>query len=65
VFLKRQKVYRTEITAALISQGLHIAVLVYGKSKSETVHLVLEDKFDPEQYPAQLIHPEQVICNGM
>jgi 6-phosphogluconolactonase len=37
----------------------HIAFLVYGKAKSEAVHHVLEDEFDAEQYPAQLIHPEQ------
>jgi len=58
VFVKEQNVYRITMTAPLINQARHIAFMVYGQSKAEAVHHVLEDAFDPEQYPAQLIKSE-------
>ncbi|HYV53514.1 MAG TPA: 6-phosphogluconolactonase [Chitinophagaceae bacterium] len=58
VFVKDQNVYRITMTAPLINKARHIAFMVYGRSKAEAVHHVLDDAFDPEQYPAQLIKPE-------
>jgi 6-phosphogluconolactonase len=58
VFVKEQNVYRITMTAPLINQARHIAFMVYGQSKAEAVHHVLEGVFDPEQYPAQLIKSE-------
>lgn len=57
VFLEEQKVYRITMTAPLINRARNIAFLVYGQKKAEAVHHVLEDKFDPQKYPAQLINP--------
>jgi len=57
VFLEGQKNFRISMTAALINQSRNIAFLVYGQEKAEAVHHVLEDEFDPEKYPAQLINP--------
>jgi len=57
VFLEGQKIYRISMTAPLINQARNIAFLVYGKEKAEAVHHVLEDEFDPEKYPAQIIDP--------
>ena len=57
VYLEDQNVYRISMTAPLINQARHIAFLVYGESKAEAVHHVLEDKFDPNKYPAQMINP--------
>jgi 6-phosphogluconolactonase len=57
VFLEGQKVYRISMTAPLINRARNIAFLVYGQKKAEAVHHVLEDEFDPEKYPAQLINP--------
>jgi len=57
VFLEGQKVYRISMTAPLINQARNIAFLVYGEEKAKAVHHVLEDEFDPEKYPAQLIDP--------
>ena len=59
VFLKEQDVYRITMTAPLINQARHIAFLVYGHAKAEAVQQVLENKYDPEKYPAQLIKPEK------
>ena len=59
VFLKQLNIYRITMTAPLINQATHIAFLVYGEAKADAVKHVLEDRFDAEKYPAQLIHPEQ------
>jgi 6-phosphogluconolactonase len=58
VFLEQQNVYRITMTAPMINLARQIAFLVYGQSKAEAVHHVLEDGYDPEKYPAQLIKPE-------
>jgi len=58
VFLEDQQVYRITMTAPLINKAHHIAYLVYGDGKAEAVHHVIEDKTDIENYPAQLIKPE-------
>jgi len=57
VFLEDQQVYRITMTAPLINKAHHIAYLVYGAGKAEAVHHVIEDKKDIENYPAQLIKP--------
>lgn len=57
VFLSNQKVYRITFTAPLINLAKHIAFLVFGHSKAEAIHHVLEDEKDYAQYPAQLIQP--------
>lgn len=59
VFLKEQNAYRITMTAPLINQARNIAFLVYGHVKAEAVHHVLEDDYDPELYPAQLIKSEK------
>ena len=58
VFLEDQQVYRITMTAPLINQAHHIAFLVYGEGKAVAVHHVIEDKKDIENYPAQLIKPQ-------
>jgi len=58
VFLEDQQVYRITMTAPLINKAHNIAYLVYGDGKAEAVHHVIEDKTDIENYPAQLIIPE-------
>jgi 6-phosphogluconolactonase len=58
VFLEDQQVFRITMTAPLINQAHHIAYLVYGETKAIAVHHVIEDKIDIENYPAQLIKPQ-------
>ena len=58
VFLNDQQVYRITLTAPLINKAHHIAYLVYGAGKAEAVHHVIEEKKDIENYPAQLIKPD-------
>jgi 6-phosphogluconolactonase len=57
IFVEEVKMYRITFTAPLINLGSTIAFLVYGKSKAEAVHHILEDSRNVEEYPAQLIQP--------
>jgi 6-phosphogluconolactonase len=57
VFLPEKNVHRITLTAPLINQAHQVAFLVYGESKAEAVHIVLEEENDFEKYPAQLIDP--------
>lgn len=58
VFLKDQNVYRISLNAPLINQAHYIAFLVYGEGKAEAVKHILEDDKDINDYPAQLINPD-------
>lgn len=58
VFLEDQQVYRITKTAKMINQAHHIAFLLYGAGKAEAVKHVLEDPSNIDEYPAQLIKPE-------
>ena len=49
---------RITLTAPLINESRSISFLVYGESKAEAVKQVLEGKPDTDNYPAQLIQPE-------
>jgi 6-phosphogluconolactonase len=59
VFVPEVNLYRITFTAPLINLAHRIAFLVYGASKAEAVRHVLEDPFNPEEFPAQLVDPEQ------
>ncbi len=59
VYLKDTSSYRITMTAALINEAYNIAFLVYGASKANAVHEVLEGEKDFETYPAQLIMSEE------
>ncbi|RYE28657.1 MAG: 6-phosphogluconolactonase [Sphingobacteriaceae bacterium] len=58
VFLEDQQIYRITKTAKMINQAHHIAFLLYGAGKAEAVKHVLEDPTNIEEYPAQLIKPD-------
>ncbi|MCW3111398.1 MAG: 6-phosphogluconolactonase [Segetibacter sp.] len=57
IFVQDKQVYRITFTAPLINLAHHIAFLVFGSSKAEAVHHVLQGDKDYNQYPAQLIQP--------
>lgn len=58
VFVREVNMYRITFTAPLINLAHRVAFLVYGASKSEAVRHILEDPYNPEEYPAQLVQPE-------
>ncbi len=58
VFVPKLDTYRITLTPQLINQAACIAFLAYGKDKADALYHVLEDEYLPDQYPAQLIKPE-------
>jgi 6-phosphogluconolactonase len=48
---------RITMTAPLANNAAHVAFLIAGPDKAAALAAVLEGPRDPEQYPAQLIHP--------
>jgi 6-phosphogluconolactonase len=57
IFVDEVNMHRITFTAPLINAAHHIAFLVYGPSKAEAVHHILEGPDNIEAYPAQLIKP--------
>jgi 6-phosphogluconolactonase len=49
--------WRVTFTAVLINAACHVAFLVEGAGKSETLWRVLEGPYQPDVLPAQLIQP--------
>ena len=51
------RAWRVTFTATLINAARHVAFLVEGAGKSETLRRVLEGAYQPDVLPAQLIQP--------
>jgi 6-phosphogluconolactonase len=58
VLLEDQKAIRITMTAALINESQNIAFLVFGDSKAKAVKQVIEEEKNIDNYPAQIIEPE-------
>ncbi len=58
VYPGKETTPRITLTAPLINEAQAISFFVYGENKAEAVKQVLEGEKNYEQYPAQLIHPE-------
>lgn len=56
VWISQLNMFRITLTAEALNHSDCIVFLVSGRNKSSAVHAVLEGPFDPQQYPAQLIH---------
>src|SRR4051812_23437005 len=58
VYVEELQAYRITMTAALINEAHTIAFLLFGAAKKDAVYQVLEGEKNIEQYPAQIIGPE-------
>ena len=58
VFVKEVNMYRITFTAPLINLAHSIAFLVFGSAKAVAVHHILKDSSNIDEYPAQLISPD-------
>ena len=56
LWVPQQKMYRITLTPCAINHSECICFLVTGANKAAAVSYVLEGAFNPERYPAQLIH---------
>ncbi len=57
LYIEKVKMNRITLTAPCINQAAAIAFLVYGPSKADAVHRVLQGGQNINEYPAQLIRP--------
>ncbi len=57
-YLSPQSMYRITLTALCINAAKKIIFLVLGEKKAPALHQVLEGAYNPTEYPAQLIKPE-------
>jgi 6-phosphogluconolactonase len=55
IYVDEVKMFRITLTAPCINQAASAVFLVYGASKAEAVHHILEDAPNIEEYPAQLV----------
>ena len=58
VYVVEEKVFRVSMTAPLINNAQQILFLVTGSKKASVLNTVLTGEYQPEIYPAQLIHPQ-------
>jgi 6-phosphogluconolactonase len=56
-YLKEEDIYRITLTSAIVNAAGRVAFLVAGKDKSEAMQQVTAGKYDPANYPAQMIKP--------
>jgi len=59
VYVEEEHIHRITMTAPLINKARNILFLVTGEEKSHILKTVMTGSYLPEQYPAQLIDPEQ------
>ena len=57
VYAEDQKMYRITLMPSIVNKASSIIFLVTGAEKAKTLQSVLEDSFQPEHFPAQLIKP--------
>jgi 6-phosphogluconolactonase len=50
---------RLTLTPPILNAANHILFLVTGTEKADAVRAVLEGEYQPDEYPAQIVHPTQ------
>ena len=58
VFVDKMNTHRITLTPQLINQAGCVAFVAYGSKKADALKHVLKGEYQPQEYPAQLIHPE-------
>lgn len=56
-YLDEQKMFRITLTAPVINKASAVIFIATGPDKADAVKHILEDGYDPDQYPAQVIKP--------
>lgn len=59
VYIPGQDVPRVTLTPVIINQAARVVFLVTGAEKAPALQITLEGEFQPQKYPAQLIHPDR------
>ncbi len=58
VFVEKLNTHRITLTPQLINQAGCVAFIAYGDKKAHALQHVLKGEYNPEEYPAQLIQPQ-------
>ncbi|WP_266205915.1 6-phosphogluconolactonase [Pontibacter kalidii] len=58
-YLEPQSMHRITLTAPLLNQAKRILFMTFGENKAKALYEVLEGERNPEEYPSQLIRPQQ------
>lgn len=56
-YLGEQKMFRISLTAPVVNSSSNIVFLVSGADKADAAKHIIEDAFNPDLYPAQVIKP--------
>jgi 6-phosphogluconolactonase len=57
-FLKAQDMYRITLTAPVVNQSACVIFMTTGTGKSMALKSVIEGNYNPDQFPSQIIRPE-------
>ncbi len=57
-YLEEQQMRRITLTAPPVNAAARVAFFVSGAGKASAVRNILQEKYNPELYPAQVIRPE-------
>jgi 6-phosphogluconolactonase len=58
-YLEPQQMHRITLTAPIVNRARKIAFLTFGANKANALKEVLQGKKNVEQYPSQIIQPEE------
>lgn len=56
-YYDQQDMYRITLMPQIVNRAAHIAFMLQGAEKADTLHRVLEGPYEPHMLPAQLIKP--------
>jgi 6-phosphogluconolactonase len=57
VYNKKQEMYRITLMPEIVNRSSRIAFMVEGEKKAYALHEILEGKYNPSQFPSQIIKP--------
>jgi 6-phosphogluconolactonase len=60
-----EDIHRVSLTVPVINNAENIAFLVFGKEKADILAQVLEGRYQPERFPAQIIQPSRGEINWL
>ena len=56
-FVPDQDMYRITLTPPVVDRARHVAFIVTGEKKAETLRQVVNGPYEPMKWPSQIIHP--------